>query len=50
MAMHSYNFYDFILFYINSINFLLIIHLILNYADAKEETLIMNNLVKSDTH
>lgn len=50
MAMHRYNFYDFILFYINSINFLLIIHLILNYADAKEETLIMNNLVKSDTH
>lgn len=40
--MHRYNIDDFILFDINSINFLLIIfYLILYYIDAKEETLNM---------
>lgn len=48
MAMHRYNFYDFILFYINSINCLLIMHLILYYNNAKEETFIINYLVNSD--
>lgn len=42
IAMHRYNIDDFILFDINSINFLLIIfYLILYYIDAKEETLNM---------
>lgn len=48
IAMHVYNFYDFILFYINSINCLLIMHLILYYNNAKEETFIINYLVNSD--
>lgn len=49
MAMQRYNFHDFILFYINSINCLPIMHLILYYTYAKEETLkIINYLVNSD--
>lgn len=46
--MHRYNIDDFILFDINSINFLLIIfYLILYYIDAKEETLENSDTIKS---
>lgn len=53
MAMHRYNFHDFILFYMNSINCLLIMHLTLRYTSAKEDTsakeeILMKYQVNSD--
>lgn len=50
MVMHRYNFHDFIMFYINSIYCLLIMHLIhvLHYTNAKDEALMMDYLVNSN--
>lgn len=53
MAKQRYNFHDFILFYMNSINCLLIMHLTLYYTSAKEDTgareeIFMNYQVNSD--
>lgn len=50
MAMHRYNVHDFIMFYINSIYCLLIMHLIhvLHYTNAKDKALMMDYLVNSN--
>lgn len=53
MAMQRYNFHDFILFYMISINCLIIMYLTLYYTSAKEdngasEEILMNYQVNSD--